>query len=178
MNKITDEELKKFEDGLWSEFLSKATPVEIHQAVITSNCDNNSYLLNWIKNNPKVDKATVLIAYWMSAPRWRKQYANREEALLNAPREIHAYDFVEEVEQKYPAGFWKENRIGIDPACDQDGYNWTDDYRYIAAVREIPEIMYRKLDGKKVVRSDDFDEGLPVGYAQRLYDLFEQLETE
>ncbi|HEX6431379.1 MAG TPA: DUF4274 domain-containing protein [Niastella sp.] len=99
MKKVTEQEMENLINQLWLEFLSQATPLEIHQSVFTANWDGNRFLLNWIKDNPEVDKATILIAYWKSAPRWNKQYANREEVLEQAGWNINSYDFTEEVEK-------------------------------------------------------------------------------
>lgn len=41
-----NEMIERFENSIWKEFLSSASPKEIHQAVIDSNWDGNGYLLN------------------------------------------------------------------------------------------------------------------------------------
>ena len=68
-------ELSK-EDEVWANYLEAASSVEIHRSLISSNWDCNRYLLKFLLENPKVDRATILIAYWMSGPRWLKQYKN------------------------------------------------------------------------------------------------------
>ena len=83
----------------------------------------------------------------MTAPRWRKQFASREEAARKEPWGLNDFDFVEELEQKYLAGFWTSNAIAAHPARDQDGYDWTGDYADKIAVREIPSLMFQKLEG-------------------------------
>ena len=176
--KITTQQFEEIENTIWLEFLNKATAIEIHKSIITSNWDGNGFLLNWIKDNPKVDKATILITYWMLTPRWIKQYHSREDCLKNASWVIDDFDLVEELEHKYINGFYTGNNIAEDPANDYHGYNWTNEYMEKTVVRDIPEIMYQKLEGVKIENTDDFDEGLPLHYTQRIYDLFEEYDVE
>lgn len=180
MKKITEAELEQLEQNIWSAFLNQATATEIHQSVITSNWDGNSYLLNRIKDHPETDKATILIAYWMSAPRWMKQFSDREDLLAKQGYGADDFDLVEELEHKYTSGFFTKSNIAMDPRKDQDGYNWTGDYLDKETVREIPAVMFAKLEGETVARPDHFDEGLPmspVNYAQQVYDLYDEYEV-
>lgn len=181
MKTITEQEHQQLENNIWKQFLTNATPLEIHQSVISSNWDGNSFLLNWIKDNPKTDKATILIAYWMSAPRWKKQFLNREDYLEKEGYGIAGFDLIEELEQRYINGFYKDSNIEMDPANDQDGYDWTKEYLDKTTVRDIPPVMFQKLEGQKVERPEHFDEGLPmspIDYAQQLYDLLDEYEIE
>lgn len=181
MKTITEKEFEQLENSIWEQFLSKATPIEIHQSVISSNWDGNSFLRNWIKNDPKTDKATILIAYWMSAPRWKKQYLNHDDCLEKEGYGIAEFDFVEELEQRYVNGFYSSSAIEMDPRNDQDGYDWTKDYLDKVTVRDIPAVMFEKLEGQKIERPDNFDEGLPmspIDYAQQIYDLLDEYEIE
>lgn len=176
--KITEQEFMQFKNQIWTDFLNNATPTEIHQSVISSNFDGNKFLLDWIKDNPKVDKATMLIAYWMSAPRWKKQFKDRVEVSEKASWLLEDFDFVEEVEQKYIQNFWIESNIELDPKSDQDGYDWTSDYLDKVIVREIPQPMFQKLNGK-VVQAKNFDDGLPIlpiDYCQRVWDLYDEYD--
>ena len=177
--KITAAAFDQLKNAVWSDFLTNASPAEIHQSVISSNWDDNEILRHWIKNNPRVDKATLLIAYWMSAPRWQKQYADREEVAQKAGWALSNFDYVAEIEQKYIAGFWTTSDIALDPASDQDGYDWTSDYKDIRTAHDIPEIMLQKLEGRPIARPENFDDGLPmspVDYAQRLWDLYDRYD--
>nr|WP_241428075.1 DUF4274 domain-containing protein [Tenacibaculum finnmarkense] len=150
---------------------------------MTSNFDGNSFLCNWIKNNPKIDKAIILTVYWMSAPRWKKKFLNREDYLEKEGYDIENYDFVEEIEKKYIDGYYKGNEIIFDPKSDIEDYNWTSDYLDETVVREIPEIMFKQTEGNIELKEypEDFDEGLPlkpIDYAQKVYDIFEEYEVE
>ncbi|MGD1839941.1 MAG: DUF4274 domain-containing protein [Thermonemataceae bacterium] len=166
--KLTFDEI---EEKIWAEYLVEASTINIHRSVIDANWDGNHYLLQWIKDNPQVDRATILIAYWMSAPQWFKQYATREES--SNPASI---DWLEEVEQKYLAGFYQLTTIAMDPASDQDGYDWTSEYTDLVLKRSIPKVMYQKLPGEVVERPEEgFEEGLPLTYAQKLNDIITYL---
>ncbi len=137
-------------------------------------------MLNWIKSNPEIDKAIILAAYWMSAPRWKKKFLNREDCLEKQGYGIEEFDFVEEVEQKYMDGFYKKEELKFDPKNDVENYDWTSDYLDEPVVREIPEIMFTPTKGTIEVKEfpEDFDEGLPIDYAQKIYQIFEQYEVE
>jgi hypothetical protein len=178
--KAAEEEFERFANSVWAEFLNNATAKEIHQSVIDSNWDGNKFLLNWIKDNPNVDKAAVLIAYWMSGLRWNKQYKDREDAsLANRRLETFEFDFTEEIERKYQAGFWKNGNIELNPKCDCDGYDWTSDYLDKTTVRDIPAVMFEKLEGEKVDRPDDgWAEGLPMAYYMKIEDFLDEYEIE
>jgi hypothetical protein len=175
MSTEIEEKIERFENAVWEEFLSKASPKEIHQSVIDSNWDGNGYLLNWIKNNPNIDKASALIAYWMSAPRWQKKFKDREDVIAqDSAYYLADFDFIEEMEEKYLTGFWKNNCIECDPSNDCEGYDWTSDYLDEKTVREIPSLMFEKLQGEKVERPDNFIEGLPEDYYQKISDYIDK----
>ncbi|MEL0650039.1 DUF4274 domain-containing protein [Algibacter sp. TI.3.09] len=181
--KITTEEFEVLENKIWLEFLEKATPIEIHKSLITSNFDGNSLLLNLIKNNPKTDKGTILVAYWMSSPSYFKEFSNREDLLEKSSFSIDGFDFVEEIEKKYCDGFYQCNEITFDPKSDSEDYDWTSEYDEGVVVRKIPKIMFEKINGKIEIKEypKDFDNGLPmkpIDYAQKVYDIFEEYEVE
>ena len=179
MSREMEEKIEHFENAVWEEFLNIANPKEIHQSVIDSNWDGNEYLMNWIKNNPNIDKATALIAYWMSAPRWWKKFKDRDDVISQGQEfQISGFDFVEEMEQKYLASYWKNNHIELNPANDCEGYDWTSDYLDEKTVREIPTIMFEKLEGEKVERPDNFIEGLPEIYFQKISDFIDKHDSD
>lgn len=181
--KITTQEIEILENKIWSEFLENATPTEIHKSVITSNFDGNSFLLKWIKNNPKTEKGTILQAYWLSNPSYFKEFKNREELMKKSAFSIDGFDFVEEIEKKYCEDFYQGNEIIFNPKSDVEDYDWTEEYDIDDVVREIPEIMLKPTSGQIEIKEypDDFDNGLPmepIDYAQKVYDLYEEYEIE
>jgi hypothetical protein len=155
--KITEQEYQVLENKIWQGFLEDATPEELFQSVVTSNWDSNEFLLNWIKNNPKMDKATMLAAYWMSGPRYLKQFKDREDCLEKESWSIEAFDFIEDIEEKYLNGFYSGQTIAYDPK--EEG--WTDEYLGIKTLRSIPEAMFQMLDGKSIfIDYNAYTEGL------------------
>ena len=181
--KITTEEFEILENKIWSEFLKKATPIEIHKSLITSNFDGNSLLLNFIKDNPKTDRGTILVAYWMSSPSYFKEFSSREDLLEKSSFSIDGFDFLEEIENKYREGFYQGNEIIFDPKSDSENYDWTTEYEESSVIRKIPQMMFKKTKGKIEIKEypEDFDNGLPMkplDYAQMVYDIFEKHEVE
>ena len=183
MKKITEEEIKNLENKIWLEFLENATPIEIHKSLVTSNFDDNSFLLNYIKDNPKTEKGTILQAYWLSNPGYFKKFKNREEVLEKCSYSIDGFDFVEEVEKKFCEGFYQGNEIIFNPKSDMVDYDWSEEYNVNNVVREIPEIMFEPTEGKFELKEfpRDFDNGLPlepINYSQKVDDLYDMYEIE
>lgn len=114
----------------------------------------------------------------MSAPRWFKKYENKEDCLSKAAYNLEAFEFIEELEDKVINGFYSINEIAFDPTNDIDNYDWTSDYLDEPVVKEIPTIMFQKLEGKIVDWPENYDEGLPVKYAQKIYDILDQYEVK
>ncbi len=182
---ITYEEYEKLEDKIWLDFLQNATQLEIYKSLITSKVNVNSFLYRWIKDNPNVDKATVLTAYWRVLPTLNnKRYNDREDFIKRrGEEEVVLYDFIEEVEKKYADGFYKVNEISFNPRDDINHRDWTDeaDERGLAFVvsRSVPSIMYRSVKGKIELKEYpiDFDNGLPtkpINYAHKVYQIFDK----
>ncbi|WP_281212650.1 DUF4274 domain-containing protein [Shewanella insulae] len=154
MDNIDREELVR--NQVWAEFLAQATPDEIHQSLLSSNWDNNQYLLDWILEHPQVDKATILLAFWMGG------------AL-----EMEAY------ERQYLSGFYSISEIAMNPTCDQDGYNWTlDDERYLHPDFKllVSSKMLKPLTGRVISRPDNFEEGIPLPYYDKLIERLNEQE--
>lgn len=172
MKDYSSMDFDEIEDEIWKEFLDSASPLEIHKAVIDSNWDGNGFLLRWIVDNPNVDRATILIAYWMSAPKWFKQYATKEEC-----NDQGQFDILEEIELKYSQDFYVNTAIEMDPFCDQDGYDWANEYPDLVLKRDIPPVMYVKLEGVKVERpTEGYEEGLPEEYSRKLHEILDQYD--
>lgn len=160
-------------DEIWANYLETASSVEIHKSLINSNWDCNRYLLKFLLENPNVDKATILIAYWMSGPGWLKQYKNSDECVSHA-RE--GYDFMQRLEKKYINGFYKTNNIEMDPSNDQGDFDWTAEYSDIETFVEIPPLMYEKLSGKTIENPKDYIEGLPKDVYKQIENLYKGVE--
>lgn len=178
MKKISNAVFTDLIDQIWLNFLQQATPEDIYQSVISSNWDGNQYLLNWILNHAEVDQAVILAIYWMSGVRYLKQYKNREEVLEKASWSIESYDYLQQLEQKYLNGFWKNQNFAYDPSHDHDEYNWVTEYAEIEIQQEIPEKMLQVLEGKHLTRSSKFEDGLPEPFLSQVWALFDEYEIE
>ena len=175
--KITEAEFQAFENEIWRSYLESASQEQIFQSVITSNWDSNQFLLNWIKDNPETDKASILTAYWMSAPRWQKKFETREDCFNQQPWGIEAFDFVESLEEMYVSGYYKTSQIAFDPKCDVEGYDWASDYLDEVTVRTIPTVMFEKLDGRAIEWPEDYEEGLPFAFSQKIDALYDRYDV-
>ena len=164
--KISNEEFQQLFDKVVIEFAEKQTSEIWHQMAMEWN--ETSAFLHWLADNPKTDKATALMLYWMSGPRYFKQFKTREEAGSNTSK----FDLIENIESNYLNGFYKDQRFSFDPnIADYSGTVWADEYLDKTIVREIPAIMFEKLEGETVAEPEGFIEGMPP----ELYDLHDEL---
>jgi hypothetical protein len=121
-----------------------------HQMVMGWNWDNNTDFLDWLIDNPKTDKATILMIYWKSVPNERSK--NKKV-----------------IEERYN-NFYNNQKIAYNPK-DDEGTDWISEIiNYDNSINTIPEIMFQKLEGKNINYPKDFIEGLPE-------DLFYEIEN-
>lgn len=166
-----EEDFDEIEDRLILEYVETASPKLLHQMAMEWNWDSSAPFLNWLANNPQTDKATALMLYWMSGPRYHKQYENAEAAQAGIGYKSSGFDFSENLESKYLNGFFSNAQFSFDPNVkDHAGTTWTNEYADLKTVRNIPAIMFEKVDGKAVEPPADFIEGMPP-------DLYEKWET-
>ncbi len=178
MKKINQQQLDQFINQIWNDFLQQASSESLYQSLISSNWDSNKQLLDWILNHEEVDQAVVLIAYWMSGPTWAKQFKDQQDVLVKQSWYLESFNFIEQLEAKYLAGFWKNNHLFYDPANDHNGYNWVSEYSDVAIVRDIPEMMKYALNGKVLDISEAYEDGLPDPWLSRIWNLFDEYEIE
>ncbi|MBV7267978.1 DUF4274 domain-containing protein [Winogradskyella luteola] len=174
------------EHSIWNEFLNSASQGELYHSLMASNWDDNEYLLDWLKENPKIDKAIILAAYWMSEPYFAKQFKNADEVEEKESWYSDDFDFTEDIEKRYCSGFYKLNELECDPKNIElrEGYDKSADRTIIDSdlkrVREIPKVMFEKLNGKRIGPIDHtlYTNGLPNSYYRRIEELFERYEIE
>ena len=165
MEKITYEQYERIQGEMVIEFLKNVTSKERHQLALGWNWDSNLNVLKWIISDPDTDKATALYIYWANGPRWHKQYANREEAMVENAGDISSFDLTEEIEKLFLSGFYKNHQFAFDPTNDR-GHNWTTEYFDKKIKKEIPDIMLKSLSGVEVQYNEldenkDWEEGIP-----------------
>ena len=85
------------------------------------------------------------------------------------------FDFSENLESKYLSGFYRNAQFRFDPNVkDHTGTIWVNEYADLKTVRNIPAIMFKKIEGKAVENPSEFIEGMPPD----LYEAWEKLYDE
>jgi hypothetical protein len=168
VEKITYEQYEQISNKLIIEFLKTASQKERYQLVSEWNHDSGGYdVFNWIMNDPETDKAIALMMYWQSGGECNKLYANREDMLKEADWDAERFDLIEQLEEKYLSGFYKNQMLAYDPTNDGIGYDWTkEDWGELK--RELPGEMLQKLDGIKVQFMKDWSEGVPPHIIEKM----------
>jgi hypothetical protein len=72
------------------------------------------------------------------------------------------------IEERYENNFYKKQEIAFDPE-DDEGDNWVEEFANDA----IPEIMFVKLEGRKVAFPDNYIEGLPEKLFYEIENLYD-----
>lgn len=167
--KISNEKVQALIDEIIIKYAEKQTPKIWHQMAMEWN--ETSAFLNWLVDNPKTDKATALMIYWMSGPRFFKQFKDRETT-KDVIGYTTSFDFTENLENKYLSDFYKNIKFSFDPnTADYSGVIWADGYLDKPIVREIPTKMFEKLQGETIEEPQGFIEGMPP----ELYDILDEL---
>ncbi len=166
--KLSQEEYDALESEIILEFAAKQTQKVLYQMVMEWNWDGSDSFLNWLVNNALTDKATVLMIYWKSAPRYLKQYKDRKEVMDIEPHSVNDFDFIKRLETNYQNDFYKSSDFEFEPGF------WTEEYAEIKIVREIPRAMFKKVNGKVIESPTDFTEGCPPELDALLEELYEK----
>lgn len=160
MKKITYEQYEQIWNQTIIDFLKNASQEERYQLVSEWNHDSGYEVFNWIMNDPETDKATILMMFWQSGGECNKIYADREDMIKKSAWDAERFDLIEQLEERYLSGFYKNQVFAYDPTNDNGGYDWTkEDWGELK--RELPSEMLQKLDGIKVQFAQDWAEGVP-----------------
>jgi hypothetical protein len=171
---LSEEELDALEYQLLVEWLESVPTSEWHIFVHQWNFDNADDILHWLSDNPRTERATALMLYWMKGARFFKQYATAAEARAVAAYVEKNWLFIHQLEERYVGGFYATGTMGFDPTSDPFpgmlGYDWTADYRDQPAAREIPAPMLGAVPGLAPLSSWDVEteEGIPLPIVARL----------
>jgi len=148
-------------------YLQEATPAQWHIYVARSNYDDNGAALQWLIDNPQIDRATALMIYWNLGAEWYAQFDDSDD-LYEAQRERVA--MLRLIEERYP-DYYANQGIWFDPK-HSDGTR-PGDYADITQKRAIPAKMLEATTGSEYVDTenpDGYDEGLPLELVERIYD--------
>jgi hypothetical protein len=172
-NTISEEKLEELENEIIINYVKTKSPKIWHQMVMEWNWDNSSTFLNWLINNALTDKATALMIYWKSGPRYSKQFKNKEE--LEKSYYLNTFEFIEKLEHNYLTGFYKNQNFEYNPKNDNN-FDWTNEYIGLDIVKEIPQSLFLKLEGEKINEPVDFTEGMPPKLYDKLEDLYDKYD--
>lgn len=114
-------------------------PARRHAMAKKHNWDSGVDLLRKLIRDPATDRGTALLVYWHGRPEWYLQYSDRSE-VPGYEREV--FDLLQEIEEKYTSGFYRNARIYFDPRHHQ-GRDLTGLYPQVKKKRSVPEIMLR-----------------------------------
>lgn len=152
-------------------YLAGASPAAWHVFAARSNYDGNLQALQWLVDQPTLDRGTALLIYWYLGAGWHVQFTSAEQAL--SPE---TFKLLRLIEERFAAGFYIAGNIWFDPHTSEGGR--PDDYPNVPVVRPVPVIMLAPVNGSEFVDLDPegFDDGLPMDVAVALYALFEDSE--
>ena len=159
--KISQEEYDRLSNNILLDYVRNATPVVWHQMAMDWNYDNSNAFFDFLIENSETDKATALMIYWMSAPRFSKQYEDRNDVLAKESWYVEDFDFIEKLEAKLISGFFVSSNFAYNPKKEHTGTDWTSEYLDLKTVREIPAQLFESLDGQIVPEASSFIEGFP-----------------
>lgn len=158
-------------DRLIAAYLQTARPETVHQMAMEWNWDSNDHFFQFVVDNPHSDKATVLMIYWMAGPRFDKQFETKEESKEHMGSDS-TFELLEKIESNFQKDFYKNARFHFDPdAEDHTGTVWAMQDLDIATKRDIPGIMFQKLEGEVLDTNDTFEEGVPPELATQIRSL-------
>ncbi len=168
---MNDAELEQKAWSIVKTYLSNATPEQWHIFSARSNYDDNRKALQWLIDNPKLDKATALLIYWYLGAGWYVQFASKDEM---QSYEVKTFELLQTIEQRYQSDFYERSRIWFDPKFSEGGR--PDDYAQLPVKRPVPDIMLQPTVGEDYVDLDnleDYDDGLPITVAEELFALYD-----
>ncbi|MCB2410807.1 DUF4274 domain-containing protein [Hymenobacter lucidus] len=173
---LDEEELDALELKLVLEWLQTVPTSEWHVLAHEWNYDNSKDVLHWLVDNPRTEKATALMIYWMSGARFHKQYGSAEEARAVASYLGGKWEFIHELEARYLAGFYTAGTVGFDPRHDgfsgPNGYDWTQDYREYPPKSPLPAEMEQAVPGIQPQSDVVYIEGIPEHIWEQLEKYF------
>ncbi len=154
---MTEQEIIKIADDKIINYAKKVSPIEWHKMAMDWNYDNSKTFLKWLITNKQTEKATILMIYWMSSPK-------------------HGFEYQVEIEKKYISGFYTNQNLGFNPK-DDNGLDWTQEYPNLDSSK-IPLVMFDKIDGEKILSSEEYIEGIPENIFNEIEDLYEEYDID
>lgn len=181
---LSEEELDALEYRLLVEWLEGVPTTDWHVFAHNWNFDNAATILHWLIDNPRTERATALMLYWMLGARFFKQYATAAEARAVASYVERDWLFIQHIEAQYLSGFYAPGTVGFDPASDpfpgMRGHDWTASYQDQPAALAIPAPLLEAVPGiqpQGAVETES-EEGIPLPIVAQLHALREPDSAE
>ena len=152
--------------AILKEYLSSASPQELHHYAASSNYDGNLKALSLIVQNPQLEKGTALLVYWYLGA----DYFARVEDIPDYARE--RYEVTRDIQNRYSIGFYKNSNISFDPF---EGLLPPGEYESIGTIkRQILDVMYNPIVGSDGDDRDfdEYDDGLPISVCEKINALY------
>ncbi|MBX0289390.1 DUF4274 domain-containing protein [Hymenobacter sp. HSC-4F20] len=173
---LDEEELDALEFKLLVEWLESVPTTEWHVLAHEWSYDNAKDVLRWLLDNPRTERATALMIYWMAGARYYKQYATAEEASQHARYEGRTWEFIHDLEANYLAGFYTAGPVGFDPKHDgfpgHNGHDWTRTYQELPLKAPLPAEMEQAVPGTQPHSDVTYIEGIPEHIWEQLEKYF------
>jgi len=152
------------------DYLSSASPEQRHIFVARSNYDDNLWALQYLIDDPQLECATTLMAFWCLGAAWYVQFEDESEVPFGQEK----YRLVRLIEERYLSGFYTNQNIWYSPM--HSDLCRPDDYPDVPVKRVIPERMREPVGGEIDVDmfDSDYDDGLPLELAEEIFSFYRQ----
>ena len=145
-------------------YLTEATPFQRHVYAAQYNYDGNRRALEFLLSDPKTDRSTAIMIFWMLGADYYSRVS--EEEVPDFQRETDA--LVWTIERRVREGFYQTSTIKFDPwsLCVHPG-----EYESLGPIkRSVSEFMYQRIDGEIIGDNNlaGFDDGLPESVTEAL----------
>lgn len=151
-------------------YLEAATPMAWHVYADGSNYSDNRPGLLWLLDQPSLELATALTIYWNLGAAWYVAFETVEQA-----DNAETFELLRLIEHRVQAGFYQGRSLWFDPMQSESAK--PDDYPDQPVNRPVPVAMLQVVGGTEYYDRDvvqaEYEEGLPVAVAERIYALFD-----
>jgi len=160
---------------LMSEYLNTAPDQAWLYSACDSNYDGNGQLIRWMIDQPTCPQAAALAVFWYSGAGYYGQFQSRDDVPSHAK---DTYDFLQTIQDRLLAGFYRVTEIGFDPRNDptpigslsKPGLDWTTQYE---GGVNVPEAMKQAIPGSNLGVMD-----MPEGWVEGMPpEIYEQVEA-
>lgn len=177
--RLDEEMYDELSAALVIDYLKKHDAATRQKLALCWNFDNAKEVIQWIVDQPDTDKGTCLLLYWLMAPAFSKQFADRSECEATHKWYLEDYDIIQTIEQNYLSGFYQNQLYAFNPCNDtyHEGYDWTKELHTEDFKVPIPQEMLTALNGIEL-ENPYWEEGIPNDLQPAMDRLGELIEEE